>query len=152
MKKKFFILCLFLIMITLTGCSLKRDPVSMDDFQKLTEEKNYNFMDVSDQFEEDDKILKAGLCATSVWQIEFYELDTVEHAKEMFESNKNSFEEEKGITSSELSNTMINYQIYALTTKDTYMYISQCENTVLYIRTPVEYRSKVKKFVKDLGY
>lgn len=153
MKRKFFIcFCLFLSLFILTGCSLRKKVISFDEFQSITMKSNYHFLDVTDQFNYDKRIKKAGLAATSVWQVEFYIFDTKDSADAMFQSNVKSFKEEKGSTSFEEKINMFNYKSYALTTNAQYMYVCRVENTVVYSRVPVEYRDKVIKFMKKIGY
>ena len=153
MKRKLFIyILLFISLFLLTGCSLKKKALSMDEFQDITIKNNYMFLDVTDQFEYNKSIKKAGLAATSVWQLEFYVFDNKDNAQDMFDNNVKLFKKEKNSTSLQVTNKVFNYENYALTTNKYYMYISRVDNTVVYSRVPVEYRSKIKKFVEKLEY
>ncbi len=152
MKRYFVILIIIICLFTLTGCSLMKKKISLDEFQDYTNSKNYNFFDVTDNFDYNKEVKKAGMAATTVWQIEFYIFDTKEHAIDMFNINKKLFKKDKNNNSYEYMNDGINYKYYTLTTNKTYMYICRVDNTVIYCRVPVEYRNKVKRFIKDMGY
>ena len=152
MRKVFIYFCLFISLFILTGCSLHKKAISFDEFQSITMSSNYHFLDVTEQFSYDKRIKKAGLAATSVWQVEFYIFDSKDSADAMFQSNVKSFKEVKGSTSFEEKINMFNYKTYALTTNAQYMYVCRVDNTVAYSRVPVEYRDKVIKYIGKIGY
>ena len=147
MKK--IIICIFGILV-LTGCQLKKDVFSFDTIQTKAMAKEYQYLDVTEQFQDDKRIHDVRMVATTHWQIEFYVFDTVESAKDVFENNQESFQKEKENTSSESSQKMINYQTYSLMTRSTFMYLEQVDNTLIYIHVPIEYRKATLNFLKSI--
>ena len=142
---------LLLGIVCFTGCQSSHKAITVDEFQDITKKNNYYFSDVSEQFD-DEKIERVVMASTTVWHVEYYVLDTVENAQDMFESNRISFKETMISTSYEKEKNTKNTKCYQLTTSYEFMYIYQVDNTLLFARVPVEYRSKVLKFIQDLDY
>jgi hypothetical protein len=153
MKKKILFISTFLfICFALCGCTLKKNTITMEHLQEVSIAKEYEFMDITEQFQEDERIQNVGMVASNYWHLEYYLFDNEESAMETFESNKKTFLTFKGNTSSEEESHFGNYETYGLTTITEYMYICRVENTLVFARVPVEYRSNVKSFVKNIGY
>ena len=148
MKKLVFF---FLLIVLISGCSLRKETFDLEKIQQVADEQEYQFLDVSSQFD-DEKIVSAHIVATTLWQIEFYVLDTEENAYDMFMSNQASFKLKKESTSSEEEKSGVNYHYYSLITADTFMYLNQVDNTLVYIHIPVEHRKKALNFLKKIDY
>ena len=120
----------------------------------MTNQKEYYFLNTTENFQDDSMIQEAGLAYTAVWQIEFYVLDTEEDAITIYQKNITNYEDLKDTinTYSLTEKTYRNGETYSLTTNTKYLYVSRIDRTVLFIYVPVEYRSKVSRFAKDLGY
>ena len=151
-KKGLFIITFLLICFSLCGCGFHKDTISLEQLQEIAIQKEYEYMDSTESFKEDKNIKRVGMVASNYWHLEFYEFNDVKSAEEIFESNKKSFEKEKQNTSLEEENHSWNSETYSLTTATEYMYISRIQNTLLFARVPVEYRSNVKSFVKSIQY
>ena len=152
-KKLFkYLFIIFIIVIFVSGCGVQKKVLTVDEFRSISEDRGYHFFDVSDRFLDDDKIVSASLAATSVWQVEFYVLDNKDHAIEMYDSNIHTFLGEKDSNSYEKKEKGLNYENYSLTTNKTYMYVCRVDNTIIYSRVPVEYRSNIIKFINKLKY
>ena len=143
---------LFISLFFFTGCSSNHKALSLEEFQTITEKNGYYFSDVSEQFNYDEKIEHAVMASTTVWHVEYYLLDTEENAQDMYESNRISFQETMISTSDEKEKNTKKAKCYQLTTSYEFMYLYQIDNTLLFARVPVEYRSKVLKFIQELGY
>ena len=154
MKTRKLNLCLILLigLFLLNGCQSSKKPITLEEFQTYTEGKEYVFMNISEQFDYDEKVESAAMASTSVWHVEFYILDSQENAEEIFEANRLSFQETKISTSAEKEKTAYHSKTYELTTSYEFMYLCQVDNTLLFARVPVEYRSKVLSFAKGLNY
>ena len=152
MKKMKYFGFIFILILLITGCSLKKDIMTMDDFKRISEDSKCTFVDSTDSFVEVDGITKVGIASNGYWQVEFYQLSTNLKAADLFESNKQGFLEDSSTTSVEKSTKGTNYQTFSLTTGTSYMYLSVVENTLLYVRVPVEYRDQVRKLVEKTGY
>ena len=152
MKKLKYFVFLSVLILFITGCSLKKETITIDEFQKVTESSNYTFVDSTDSFAEVDGIQKVGIASNGSWQVEFYQLSSKAKAEDLFESNKQGFKEDVSNTSYEETTKGTNYKTYSLTTGTSYMYLSVVEDTLLYVRVPVEYRDQVRKFVDKTGY
>ncbi len=150
MKRLFTIILISIFIVT--GCSIHKNAITADEFEKIVNENEYYFFDVSEKFRDDKKVKSASMAATTVWQVEFYVLDNKTSAKEMFESNKQVAITEKTNTSYEEVKKGTNFESYALTTNKTYTYICRVDNTIVFSRTPVEYRNKTKSFIKKIKY
>ena len=154
MKRKCTILLFIICIFCLTGCSSKRHAITIDEFEQMTNQKEYYFLNTTENFQDDSMIQEAGLAYTAVWQIEFYVLDTEEDAITIYQKNITNYEDLKDTinTYSLTEKTYRNGETYSLTTNTKYLYVSRIDRTVLFIYVPVEYRSKVSRFAKDLGY
>lgn len=150
MKKLLLSISIFLLMIT--GCAFKEEAFDITKVQSLAEEKEYQFLDVTNDFSEQDSILSVYLVATTLWQMEFYEFTSEEEAHDMFLSNQASFQQDAESTSSEIEKNTLNSHMYSLTTSDTFYYLKQVDHTVVYSKVGVEHRGKVLRFLKNIGY
>jgi len=143
----------FAILFSITGCEDKKS-ITVLEFQEKAQEKGYIVQDVKSQFANIDYILNAYIAGKSdyTYQIEFYELDTVENAIEFYQNNKKIFEDSKASTSSSSSVSLKNYSKYSLTTDGKYKVISRIDNTVIYLNVEQQYKNEVKDFLDSIGY
>ena len=149
-KKTIFILLLCFFFIC--GCSNKMQSISVEDFHKVVQAYDYNYIDASRQFEEVENIVSVSMASTNVWHIEFYVLNSQDSAIELYDVNQHSFLQAKTSTSYETEDHGKNFHQYSLTTSHYFMYLCQIDDTLLYARVPVEYRNKVSKLIHNLGY
>ena len=138
MRKFFvFVVGIILSLSLFTGCSKSHSALSVDDFKKILEDNKYEVNDASEDFQDDEKIDKVIIGYNESMQIEFYIFKDEKGAKDMFESNKQTFQELKESTSSEEYENDKKYGKYSLITGEEYMYIERRDNTIIYLRTPV---------------
>lgn len=153
MKTKTIMIVLSLILcFLLCGCTLKKEAITPYQLKTAAEKKDYQFMDISDQFKYDKRINSVSLVSTNYWHVEFYVFEEKEGTLDVYESNKISFIDAKSETSSEVEKHSLNYDTYSLVTKTEFMYLSRVDNTLMFVRVPVEYRDKVLKFLESVGY
>lgn len=151
MKKVILFIFVILSCFTLfTGCSKSPNVLSVDDFKKILEDNNYEVKDSSEDFKDDEKIDKVFIGYNDSIQIEFYTFKEEKNAKDMFESNKQTFFELKESTSSEESKKTDNYTMYSLITGNEYMFVERRSNTIIYLRVPVENYSKTRELIEKL--
>lgn len=154
MKIRKFVLIIFVCFLSflLTGCGNKKAILS-SDFKEKLEKKDFEIIDVSYQFSNFDYIKEVTLAENNKgWEMEFYILKNNERAQYLFDVEKKLFESYKTSSNVELSKKANNYQIYSLTTAGYYMYLSQIDDSLLYLRVRDIYKDEVKKVVKSLGY
>lgn len=144
------ILSIFLVV----GCAATKKALTAEDFENKTKEKGLLVVDVKDQFSQYDFITKATVAVNQEegWQIEHYELKTLSDAKSMYNKNKSDFEKAKTNKNKETNMEVGNYSKYILETDTEFMLLTRVDETLVYIKTPIENKDKVVEIVKDLGY
>jgi len=154
MKKKNIYLAIIglLCSIILTGCGNKK-LITTSEFISVSKNLNYLITDVTSQYAQYGYI-KDGTIAQSTdgWQVEFYVLEDESYAINMFNTNRTTFESNKGNSSTESSASMGNYSSYTLTSNGYYMHLCRVENTLLYVKVKDSYQKEVKEFINKLGY
>lgn len=134
--------------------NLNKQALTVSEFKEIMEDKDFEIIDVKDQFENIDYIEKAYIALEEDYdyQIEFYRLEEEDYAIEFYKNNKEIFEDSKGSSSAETSVSMGNNSKYTLTTNDEYKVVSRIENTVIYANVDDKYKDEVKDLLKELGY
>lgn len=159
MKK--FLITLGIIAVVIVGIfivvfsSLNKEKTSIlaDTFSTTMKNKGYVVYNVTSSFAQYENYMsKAYVAKGNGYQIEFYELSTVENAISMYNTNKAKFESQKSNVSSSTTASMNNYSTYSLNTNGKYKYISRIDNTVVYIDVDEQYKDTVKSIMKEIGY
>ena len=151
-KKILLVLVIISSLFILTGCGNKK-PTDVETFTKVAKEKKYDVVDVSKQYEKYEYV-KSGTVATSnkEWQVELYILEDEAGAKNMYNINKNIFNEEKKDSKTYSEVNMKNYDTYTLKANKKYKYLSRIDNTLIYCNVESKYEKSAKEFIKELGY
>ena len=145
------VLCVVTI-ITLTGCKNKT-AITAEDFKSRMESKGYNVQDATNQFSSNPEVKKVYIALNSNYQIEFYEIDTLDNAVLFYNNNnKNIFEQSKSNVSSYTSKELANYAKYRLNTSGKYKVVSRIDNTVIYLNVNDTYKKDVDSILNSLGY
>lgn len=157
MKKIGKVLANILIIVILTitvGCSLTKKTLDNTRFISIMSDNNFKVTNVTDQYNNYEfiKSVQVAISENNDFQIEFYELDTIENAQKMFESNKSDFEEEKSSSAFTSNINMTNYNTFTLSDDTIYRYICRVDNTLVYINTIKEHQKEVKEIIESLGY
>jgi len=140
--------------VVIINKNLNKEPITVSDFKDIMEEKDFEIMDIKEQFEAYDYIEKAYIALKEDYdyQIEFYRLDEEEDAINFYETNKEKFEDSKGTSEIETKVSMGNNSKYTLKTNGEYKVVSRIENTVLYVDVDDKYEDEVKEILKEIGY
>ncbi len=153
LKKLFLGVFLFMAVISVTGCGTKK-AITADTFKTKMETKKYVVQDASSQFESNEQIKKVFLALNSAssYQIEFYEIDTVDNAVEFYTNNKLIFQQSKSSGNIETNVDLKNNSKYTLESNGMYKLISRIDKTVIYVNTSSKNKKEINKVVKELGY
>ena len=149
---KWKILLIILFSLLLTGCIGNKEKISSDQFIEFAAESEYEIIDKTKVLK-DSNIKKVILAKKSDdYQLEFYKLKGITEAIYMFNDNRKIFKISKNDTSTYTYTNLGNYSIYSLTNESYYMYLCRVDNTLLYVKVPVEYKDEVVEFSNKIGY
>lgn len=152
MKKKIVLFSvIFSLLLILTGCGNKK-AITPQEFVSIAQANNYNVSDATNQFSGYGQVREVKIASNYDYQIEFYVLNSESDAKSMYEYNKSLFEAYKVSNYSESHVDLNNYSTYSLQSSGYYMFLSRIDNTLVYVKEPVEYKSNIDEFIKKLGY
>ena len=157
MKKVLIIIGIIVLVLVGVGFlafnSLNKEKVSISasTFNTTMENKGYIMTDTTSQFAQYENYMKESYVAQKTgYQIEFYELSSVEHAISMYNTNKTKFESQKSNASASATASMNNYSTYSLTTNGKYKYLSRIDNTLVYVDVDESYKDIVKDIMKEI--
>lgn len=152
MKKFALGLVLVLSLFMLSGC-FKKTAITTGTFNEIVGKSGYTSVDVTNQFASEQQVKEATVALHSDgYQIEFYVLDTESDAVNMFNKNKDNFENGITGTSSKSETNMGNYNTYTLNNNGKYSHLCRVDNTLLYVNVNEQYKDAVKKVIDELGY
>lgn len=141
------------VVLFVKNIDFKKEAIKAREFASIMDDENYEIIDVTAQYESygiDEAYV--AIEENRDYQIEFYELSSESKAKNMFETNKDYFEDGAGNSKITSSYSIGNYNIYSLTSNGNYQYLCRVDNTLLYIDVEDEYKDEVKDIVEELGY
>ena len=152
MKKILLIIVFISSLFIITGCGNKK-TVDVETFTKIAKDQGYKVVDVSEQYSSYSYI-KSGTAAkaSEKWHIEFYILEDKVGAINMYNVNKDKFNEQKSDSKTYSEKAFYNYNKYTLKANGQYMYLSRIDNTLLYCNVQTKYEKAAKKLIKKLGY
>lgn len=152
MTKKLLALAIvsFLFITCLVGC-VDKEPATSNEFKSTAESLGYTVEDVTSQFESTDGVNKVYLALKDGYQIEFFDVASNEYAESAFNINKENFEETYNAYI-QLSTHLGNTSKYSLQSGDSYVVISQIENTFIYVDSKEIYKSEIDDTLDALGY
>ena len=150
MKKK--IIFIILISLFLTGCVGSKEKLTPTQFSEYAIESEYEIQDKTKALK-DSNIKKVILAKKgNDYQIEFYKLKGITEAIYMFNDNRKEFKTSKTETSTYTYTNLGNYSVYSLTNESYYMYLCRVDDTLLYIKVPINYKDEVIEFTEKIGY
>ncbi len=162
MKKIFIVIGIILVVLLVLGgialvifnvLNKEKTSISADNFSAIMESKGYVMTDTTSQFSQyENYMLKSYVAQKSDYQIEFYELSTIENAISMYNTNKAKFESQKSSVSAGATSSMKNYSTYSLSTNGKYKYLARIDNTLVYVDVDENYKDIVKDIMKEIGY
>lgn len=141
------------VVLFVKNIDFKKEAIKAREFASIMDDENYEIIDVTAQYESygiDEAYV--AIEENRDYQIEFYELSSESKAKNMFETNKDYFEDGAGNSKITSSYSIGNYNIYSLTSNGNYQYLCRVDNTLLYIDVEDEYKDEVKDIIEELGY
>lgn len=131
----------------------EKTSISADTFNTTMLAKDYVMTDTTSQFAQYGSYMTKSYAAQkSGYQIEFYELSSVENAISMYNTNQKKFESQKSNASISSTASMKNYSTYSLTTNGKYKYVSRIDNTLIYVDADDDYKDTIKDIMKEIGY
>ena len=131
----------------------EKEYMSASEFYDEMEDEGFVMVDVTSQYEAygiDEAYL--AVKPNQDYQIEFYELGSLGKAENMFETNKENFEDRAGSTRSKTSYGIGNYDVYSLTSNGDFMYLCRVDNTLLYVDVDDRYKDEVREIIDELDY
>ena len=145
-------LCLMLV-FSFGGCA-KKEAVTSQVFGDTMTQNGYTIIDIKEHYNDVEFITEAYLAVdeTESYKIEFYVLSDNDSAANMFEGNKQDYEENRGPSYVGNSYDIGNHSKYTLTADGTYVLISRIDNTLIFIKTSADYKDAVNTAVDALGY
>lgn len=150
MKKN--ILIIIIVSLLLTGCIGSKERLSANKFTQLAIENGYEVQDKTKALK-DSNIKKIILAKkNNECQIEFYRLKGITEAIYMFNDSRKIFKTSKNETSTYTYTNLGNYSIYSLTNETYYMYLCRVDDTLLYIKVPINYKDEIIDFTEKIGY
>ena len=152
MKKIIYVVLLALLTCLLTGC-MKKDIITSEVFNKVLEKNNFIVTDDTESYEMQTSFKKV-LNATKendIYQVDFYEFDTIETAMQIYENQKMTIEG----SSTAKSHTMvegINYDKYEQTSDINYGVVIRVDNILIYSLVRIEHKEEIKTILKEFNY
>ncbi|MBR5239016.1 MAG: hypothetical protein IKW04_00380 [Clostridia bacterium] len=133
-----------------------KHPVSVENFESIA--KDYGYQVAVDRNLESryDHVqsVRIALDSPDDYQIDLYVLINEDYAKQVFETNKIQLQQLADSSSSKVSSSVsvFNYDKYAASTSDSYLYVARIDNTVVFAKTGIEDQSEVEAFINAIGY
>lgn len=141
------------IMITSLACCGATQAVTSDSFTECMEANGFAVYDTT-IFSQD--LVSAELVLTALndeYEINFYEFDCDDTAKELMTLNKDAFESDATNESVVVTQTKSDKHEYYHTVNDSdFCMTARIDNTVIYCYTDQQYIDEIMAVVKELGY
>ena len=150
------IVAVVVLLSTILNKYSDKKPISVDDFESTAKEYGY-ILGKDEEFLKENPDVEDILIALdkeNEYQIEFIVLEDKDTAKETFAFNKENLKELASESSSNISSSVnaSKYSMYSVSTSDMYLYVARIDNTVVFATIDIEYKDKVKEFIKEIGY
>ncbi len=149
--RKIAALALCVVMLfAFCACGSKGDKISKDAFKAKAEEMGLTSAIVFTPVGvEDTAIIGKAEGSNLVWQVEYYRFSSNEKARAAFDQNKEAFE---AVSGASMSTTLEKRANYEKTGSGHYMYLSQIEDTLVFVNAKEQYKSDIKAFIDAIGY
>lgn len=127
--------------------------ITSDKFIEIIEKEKFKAYNVTNQFGEDHvKNATVAYNEKLGYQLEFIVFNNNDSAKNAFNLNKKTFEQNKKEIDKLESSSNNKYSVYSLTTNDKFMYISRINNTLIYVNIDGSFKTDGIKLINKLGY
>ena len=152
MKKIIYVILLALLTCLLTGC-ITKEAITSKQFKNTLEKKGYLIVDDTESFQMQTSFKKV-LNATKendIYQIDYYEFDTIETAMQIYDNQKMIIEG-SATKSSHTNIESINYDKYEQTSDTNYGVVVRVDNTLIYSLVKVEHKEEIKSILEEFNY
>ncbi len=150
--KKIKILALMILTSLLSACSLNKEAIDEEDFNRIMINEGFDVVNVVNKYTEYPYFEEAYIAKKEGYEIQFYELENDSYAKKLYNANKQQMESEKNGTYIDSNVELINFNKYTLDTQGTYTVVSRIDDTIIYLNVNNEYKEEVNAILKKLGY
>ena len=156
-RKTIRILAIVLVIAAIStlfaGCT-PRTSIKAEDFKDKMAANGYLMTDATSQFSNYEFVQKVWIAsdASYRYQIEFYQLENEDYAKEAFAVNKQNFEGVTGTVTGSTNISMGNYAKFTQIADGRYMVVTRIDNTMIYIDAEITYKAEIEEIMKDLDY
>ena len=151
-KNLFKFIFSIILVFTLTGC-FSKDKISIKDFVNTSKKDKLTVYSITDNYKSYEN-LKNGYAAANLlgWRVTFFEFKNSDSAEDIFDQEVENIKKNKTKKDEEEKSGLRNYETYELTTSTNYYYISRVDNTLLSVRSSINNKNDIKKFINKLRY
>ena len=150
--KKIKILVLIILMVLISACSLTKEAIDEDDFNRIMISEGFKVTNVINEYVEAPYFEEAFIAEKDGYEIQFYELEDDSFAKKIYNANKQQMESAKIGTYMESNVDLINNNKYSVDTQGTYTVVSRIDDTIVYLSVNSKFKEEVNSILKKLGY
>lgn len=150
MKNKLMILMLCIMCLVLSGCNKK--AISGDTFAAAFDSDKCQVKNLTGDYERETDVVVMDKAYCDTYEMEYYRLDSVQTAKDIFKTNADEFRKDKTGTNLEKDYAEGNYEIYSLTCGGKFRYIARVDDTIIYVYADDTYKKEISKILEKLGY
>lgn len=138
------------VLLLCTACGGERQAATLAQFTELMQQNGYEVVDLSGDLE--GAAQQAAVAIQGEVMVEFYVLENVSHAQEVFVFNRQTVEEFKTDNHTEKSGSNASYDRYELHSGGMCIVLSRVGNTFLYTCVAEDDQKDVVALIKQLGY
>lgn len=144
---------IFILLLVLLFFVSQKHPLTADEFTKISEQENLKVLHVEKQFHSNKDIENAIIAENEdYWQIEFFTFKTKKAAKEFYKKEKESILQSKARSDLDYGHNRFSYSDYTALLSQSYAHVCFVDNTVLYVKAPLMYRSDIESMLKKYKY
>ena len=151
--KDIILLCIVLILVVLLFVFNQRKAITSEEFIKVTESYHLKTFYMTKQFDSIKPIQEAIFAESEDnWQIEYYVFDSTKSSIEWIHNKEK--EQKLNYPRPKLfdENHTRNTNNYTIVTSQSYIYVSQIKNTLIFINVPIEYMNDANKIIHKMKY
>lgn len=151
-KKIIYVVLIALSTCLLTGC-MKKEMITSNEFKKVLEKNNFIVTDDTESYKMQTTFKKV-LNATKendIYQIDFYEFDSIETAMQIYENQKMIIEG-SSTAKSHSSVEAINYDKYEQTSDINYGVVIRVDNILVYSLVRIDHKKEIKSILEEFNY
>lgn len=149
--KKILFVIVPLVIILAVGFLLYKPEKSIDDFDNFMSNRGLTCADTSSIVSDGELITNAMIAVTDSYQIEFYESNSKDSAKQLLQTNINSLKElmPKG---KDKTRFFLGFKSFEIEDSNYYSKVIRVGKTYLYCRVPLVSKDEAKELIKDFKY